>query len=102
MRTLLIAVGSSCVVAVAIAASASASVNRNCAAVATPVGLTSKVHATNVNCTTARKVAKAFALHGKVTGWKCSAKPFEGGADETCKRTTPAGVHQAVRFQLGD
>jgi hypothetical protein len=101
MRTLLIAVAACGLLAV-LAASASASVNRNCAAVATPVGLTSKVHATNVNCTTARKVAKAFALHGKVTGWTCSAKPFEGGANETCKRTTAAGVHQAVRFQIGD
>jgi hypothetical protein len=74
---------------------------RNCAAVATPTGLTSKVQATNVGCTTARKVAKTFALHGKVKGWKCSAKPFEGGASATCKRTI-LGKHQKVRFQIAD
>jgi len=101
MRTLLTVLAATAA-AVAIAASASASVNRNCAAVATPTGLTSKVHATNVGCATARKVAKGFSVHGKVTGWKCSAKPFEGGATATCKRTTAAGVHQAVRFQIAD
>jgi hypothetical protein len=103
MRTLVTALAA-CAAVVVVAGSALAMSPPsvvNCAAVATPTGLTSKVNATNVSCTTARKVAKAFAVHGKAKGWSCSAKPYQGGAKATCRRTVMK-TKQAVRFEIAD
>ncbi len=100
MRTILTTLAA-CGLFAASAAAMAGPVTHTCAAVATPTGLTSKVRATNVGCTTARKVAKGFSVHGKVKGWKCSATPFEGGANAACKRTV-SGIHQKVRFQIAD
>jgi len=99
---MLVTTVAACAVLAVLAAASSASVTHTCAAVATPTGLTSKVKASNITCTPARRVAKTFSTTGKAKSWKCSAKPFEGGANVTCKRTTAAGVHQAVRFQIAD
>ena len=100
MRTLLIAIAA-CGVLAASAAAMSAPATRTCAAVATPTGLSSKIKATRVGCPTARRVAHAFAVHGKAKGWKCTAKPYQGGASATCRRTV-AGNQQVVRFSIAD
>jgi hypothetical protein len=75
---------------------------KTCAAVATPTGLTSKIKAKNVGCTTARSVARTYTNKGKAPkGWTCKASPNGVGANVNCHHTV-AGNVQKIHFQIAD
>lgn len=82
------------------AGTSAATTSLKCGTVATPTGDTGPVTATGTTCRTGRRVAKQFAVKGtSYAGWRCSATPYEGGANVLCKKKTGSAK---VKFQVAD
>jgi hypothetical protein len=89
-------------IAAAPAGAMSSSTTKTCAAVGTPTGLSSKIRAKYVGCTTARSVARTYTNKGKAPkGWTCKASPNGVGANVNCHHTVAYNV-QKIHFQIAD